>query len=86
MSLAIAMAIDWTGEDLPSSTVELAKISLIEKGIHPSWPEDGNPPHWAYGHSNWNQVCNGGMVAEASDAAQDAKVGSCQPPPAPTRN
>jgi len=65
MSLAIAIAIDWTGEDLPASTVELAKQSLIEKGIQPSWPEDGTQPHWAYGRSNWTQVCHGGMVAAA---------------------
>jgi hypothetical protein len=63
MCLGIAMAVDWVGHDLPESTVDLAKQSLIEKGINTSWPEDGSSPHWAYGHSNWNQVCNGGMVA-----------------------
>jgi len=63
MSLAIAIAIDWTGSDLPASTVDLAKRSLIEKGIKPSWPENGENPGWASSHGNWNQVCNGGMVA-----------------------
>jgi len=62
MSLGIALAIDWTAGDLPSSTIELAKQSLIEKGIKPSWPENGRRGPF-YGHSNWNQVCNGGMVA-----------------------
>ena len=70
MSLAIAIAIDWTGDDLPASTVHLAKQSLIEKGIRPSWPEDGTAPHWAYGHNNWNQVCHGGMVAAAIAIAE----------------
>ena len=32
MSMAVAIAVDWAGEDLPKSTVELAKTSLIEKG------------------------------------------------------
>ena len=70
MSLAIALAIDWTAGDLPSSTLELAKQALVEKGLRPSWPEDGPPPRWAYGNSNWNQVCNGGMVAAALAVAE----------------
>ena len=69
MSLGIALAIDWTAGDLPASTIELAKRSLVEKGIKPSWPEDGRRGPF-YGHSNWNQVCNGGMVA-ASIAVAD---------------
>jgi hypothetical protein len=70
MSLGIAVAIDWTGDDLPASTVDLAKRSLIEKGIKPSWPEDGKHPHWAYGRSNWTQVCHGGMVAASIAIAE----------------
>ncbi|NKB68979.1 MAG: hypothetical protein GKR89_18075 [Candidatus Latescibacteria bacterium] len=70
MSLGIAIAIDWTGADLPAATVEMAQEALIEKGIGPSWPEDGEPPHWAYGHSNWNQVCHGGLVAAAIAVAE----------------
>ena len=38
MSMAVAIGIDWVGEDLPRSTVELAIRSLIEKGIKPSYP------------------------------------------------
>ena len=41
MSLAIALALDWTAGKLPKSTITLAKTSLIEKGIKPSWPENG---------------------------------------------
>lgn len=70
MSLAIALAIDWTAGKLPKSTIRLAKESLIEKGIKPSWPEGGDHSHWAYGSSNWNQVCNGGMVAAAITVAE----------------
>lgn len=63
MSLAIALAVDWVGKDLPESTVSLAKRSLIEKGIMPSWPENGSTPSWINGTNNWNQVCNAGMIA-----------------------
>jgi hypothetical protein len=44
MSLAIALALDWTAGDLPKSTIALAKNALVEKGIKPSWPEDGSTP------------------------------------------
>lgn len=70
MSLAVALAIDWVGEDLPASTVKLAKNALIEKGLKPSWPEDGSVIHWVNSSGNWNQVCNGGMVAAAIAVAE----------------
>jgi hypothetical protein len=70
MSLAIALALDWTAGDLPKSTIVLAKNALIEKGIKPSWPEDGKTPGWVNNTNNWNQVCNAGMIA-ASIAVAD---------------
>lgn len=63
MSMAVAIALDWTAGKLPKSTIELAKNALIDKGIKPSWPESGKNPGWSYGTNNWNQVCNGGMIA-----------------------
>ncbi|HPF52900.1 MAG TPA: heparinase II/III family protein [Draconibacterium sp.] len=71
MSLAVAFAIDWTAGDLPKSTIDLAKQALIEKGLKPSWPENGEVPWWANGDNNWNQVCNGGMIAAAITVADD---------------
>ena len=62
MSLAVALAIDWTSEDLPPSTVTLAKKTLIDKGIKPSYNKKGNVG-WIKGTNNWNQVCHGGMIA-----------------------
>lgn len=63
MSLAVAIAIDWTGSKLPKTTFALAKNALIEKGIKPSF--SGKEPGWVNGANNWNQVCNGGMIAAA---------------------
>lgn len=71
ISLAIALALDWTAGDLPTSTISLAKNALIEKGIKPSWPEDGSTPGWVISTNNWNQVCNAGMIA-ASIAIADS--------------
>lgn len=70
MSLAVALALDWTMGDLPKTTEELAIQSLIEKGIKPSWPKNGKNPSWAYGNNNWNQVCNGGMIAASIAIAE----------------
>lgn len=69
MSLAVSIAVDWVGEWLPKTTVELAKKSLIEKGIKPSFAGD-KAPGWVSGTNNWNQVCNGGMIAAAITIAE----------------
>jgi len=60
MATAVALAVDWVGDDLPDATVKMAKNALIQKGIEPSW--EGNMG-WIKGTNNWNQVCNGGMIA-----------------------
>jgi hypothetical protein len=69
MSLAVAIALDWTAGDLPRETIETAETALIEKGIKPSYNKAGNTG-WINGTNNWNQVCHGGMIA-ASIAIAD---------------
>jgi hypothetical protein len=72
MSMAVALALDWTNDQLPETTINLAKKSLIEKGIYPSWPEHGGKKQWWIAHNNnWNQVCNGGMIAASIAIADD---------------
>ncbi|MCE5347893.1 MAG: heparinase II/III-family protein [Bacteroidales bacterium] len=68
MSLAVAIAVDWVGSYLPKKTLELAKNALIEKGIKPSYIK-GNYG-WVNGGNNWNQVCNGGMIAASIAIAE----------------
>lgn len=69
MAMAVAIAVDWTGMDLPGSTVALAKDALIEKGIKVSY-ENGVDPDWVRSTHNWNQVCNGGMIAASIIVAE----------------
>lgn len=64
LSLAVAIGVDWAGNALPKATVELAKNSLIEKGIKASFT-GSQDPSWVNATMNWNQVCNGGMIAAA---------------------
>lgn len=63
MSLGVAIALDWTGEDLHPEVRVQAKDALMEFGL-----KAGEAPEVQYvysGHNNWNQVCNTGMVAAA---------------------
>ena len=69
MAMAVALAIDWVGKDLPKATVEAAKVALIEKGIKPSYNPEGNVG-WIKGTNNWNQVCHGGMIAASIAVAE----------------
>jgi hypothetical protein len=69
MSFAVALAIDWTGEFLPKSTIQLAKKSLVEKGIKPSYNQGGERMFWINSTNNWNSVCHGGMVAASLTVA-----------------
>lgn len=73
MSLAVALALDWTAGDLPESTINLAQESLIVMGLEPSWdlPDDRFPFYFS---NNWNQVCNGGMIAAAIAVAEREPV------------
>ncbi|WP_436415491.1 heparinase II/III domain-containing protein [Petrimonas sp.] len=74
MAMAVALALDWTAGKLPKQTIALAENALIEKGIKPSWPANGRNPSWAYGNNNWNQVCNGGMIAASIAIAEKDPV------------
>ena len=56
MSFGVALGIDWAGKWLPKETVKLAKTSLIEKGIKPSYNENGQRMFWINGTNNWNAV------------------------------
>ncbi len=67
MSLAVALALDWTHEDLPKATAEKAREALFHKGLD----ADGRGKTRIVDSSNnWNQVCNGGMIAAAIALAE----------------
>jgi hypothetical protein len=71
MSMAVAFALDWTAGDLPKSTIDMAINALIEKGIKPSYDTSSRSnTWWINGNNNWNQVCNGGMIAASIAIAE----------------
>jgi hypothetical protein len=72
--MAVSLALDWTLDNLPESTIKIAKKALIEKGIYPSWEEHGGNMQnawWINHYNNWNQVCNGGMISASIAIADD---------------
>lgn len=73
MSMAVALAVDWLGRDLSPDIVRAAKNALVEKGLKPSFDEEAmrGSPNWVVAHHNWNQVCNGGMIAAAIAVADE---------------
>lgn len=71
MSFAVAMAVDWTGDVLPKKTVQLAKKSLIEKAILPSYNVNGERMFWLKGNNNWNTICHSGMIIASLTIAED---------------
>ena len=74
MSLAVSLALDWTANQLPESTITIAKKALIEKGLKPSYDEEGKFNWWVKGTNNWNQVCHAGMVAAAITIAKEDPI------------
>ncbi|EDM26162.1 hypothetical protein LNTAR_16483 [Lentisphaera araneosa HTCC2155] len=67
MSLGVAIALDWTAGDLPESTFEFTQNALINKGLK----ADGRAKsRIVRTTNNWNQVCNGAMIAAAIAVAE----------------
>jgi hypothetical protein len=63
MALAVSLGLDWTAGDLPNATIEKAENALIEKAINVSFEKEHIGRF--FGTNNWNQVCNGGLIAAA---------------------
>jgi len=61
MSMAVALGLDWTAGDLPEASFQKVKAALIEKGLQ----TDDGQVRIVNSTNNWNQVCNGGMIAAA---------------------
>lgn len=60
MTTAVAIGYDWFYSVLSAETKDKIKVAILEKGIQPSFNEKYND--WLNRVSNWNQVCNTGMV------------------------
>lgn len=73
MTTAVAIAYDWLFAELPHATKQLVKASIYKNAIHRVLVEyeKGGPGSWAKRETNWNVVCNTGMVLGALAVAED---------------
>lgn len=73
MTTAVAIAYDWLYKALPASTRKLVKNSIYRNAIVRVLKEyeEGGPNSWAKRETNWNVVCNTGMVLGALAVAED---------------
>ena len=61
MALAVAVGCDWLWDELPDTLLQQCRRCVHDYAFTPALR-----PHWFYTTiGNWNQVCNGGVVAAA---------------------
>jgi hypothetical protein len=77
MSLAVAIGYDWLYPELSRDDRETIKQALLTKALvfAPAAYAPGGPVDkrlfFATAHMNWNQVCNGGLLAAALSVADE---------------
>ena len=60
MCMGVAIAYDWLYDDLKESTRKNVRQAIVEKAFKPSYVENYN--WFLERNSNWNSVCNAGLV------------------------
>ncbi|MBC9798025.1 heparinase II/III domain-containing protein [Sinomicrobium weinanense] len=71
MCMAVSIAYDWLYDDLKESTRKNVREAILKKAFEPSYIEDHA---WFLDvHSNWNSVCNAGLVYGALAIMEDEK-------------
>lgn len=69
MLLALAIGYDWLYDRLSPRTRDTVRTAIIEKGFEPTYDDRYNK---FYGmNSNWNQVCNSGVICAALAVYED---------------
>ncbi len=73
MTTAVAIAYDWLYDALPAATRKLVKETIYKNALSRVLKEyrTGGPGSWAKRETNWNVVCNAGMVMGALAVAED---------------
>lgn len=76
MCLAVAIAYDWLYDQLQDSTRQNVRRAILEKAFKPSYAKPYNG--FLTTNSNWNSVCNAGLVLGAlaiMDEEKEASIG-----------
>ena len=72
MTMAVAIGYDWLYNDLSKESKDIIKEAIISKGLIPSNDPQYNKS-FLYTNSNWNQVCNAGLLYGALAIYEDSK-------------
>nr|WP_262919517.1 heparinase II/III-family protein [Niabella hibiscisoli] len=76
MCMAVAIAYDWLYDQLSESTKQKVRTAIVEKAFKPSYNQQ--QAWFLNAHSNWNSVCNAGLVFGALailDEEKEASIG-----------
>ncbi len=68
MTAALAIGYDWLFDHLSESTRSTVREAIVRKGLKPSFQYE---ELFTTNSTNWNQVCNGGVVLGALAVAKD---------------
>ena len=78
MSFALAIGYDWLYPQLSPADRATLKAALLQHGLalapdaySPAGARDKRVSRWVTAHHNWNQVCNGGLLAAALALADE---------------
>ena len=73
MTAAVAIALDWLHDELPAETKMKAISCIKSRALDYAIKEyqQGNNGSWAKRETNWNVVCNAGMVLGALAVAEE---------------
>ena len=69
MALAVAICYDWLYDELSSAERDILADAILKKALTDGKGELSEG-WWTFGGNNWNQVCNGGLVAAAIATAE----------------
>ena len=71
MTHAVAIGYDWLYDALPPDDRATLRAALREKGLRPGLAEYERNADWVSSPSNWNNVCNGGLICGALAIADE---------------
>lgn len=73
MTAGMAIGYDWLYHDLTTEQRQTLRSAIIKHGLEPGMLsyEGKENGWWVRAHNNWNQVCNGGMIAGALAIAEE---------------
>lgn len=72
MTTAVAIGYDWCFNALSTETRKIVEQAILDKAFASAWPvyETGDESSWAKRNTNWNVVCNSGLVNGALAIAE----------------